>query len=387
MKIIVTVLTYYPKTDGVQMVTEHLAEGLAMRGHDVTVLTNKFENDIRNESYNRVKIVRFFTKSKFCINYGEKKEFQKYLLEHDDESMVLITVNADTVFAEWTYPLMKQLKCKKIMYQHGMRVEKIQWKQFHSRRMLIKSLIATPIRRLFYRRYWKQIMQYNVCIHLFEDDSSYRYFKRCGFVNNVVITNGCDELFFEDVQDTKVKDKYCIEKPYFIYVANYAIHKNQIRAVECYYNSSYTDMELVLIGSKENSYTETLREKEKLLYQKTGENGKVHILTGISREETIELIKNSYACLVTSETEHLPVNILEAMAAGKPFISTNVGAVSKLPGGNICVEDNEIVYWMKYYKNHPLYVKDMGAIAREFAINNCRQEEKVRQLENIILNV
>ena len=39
MKIVFTVHTYYPNKDGVQYVTQYLAEGLAKLGHDITVIT------------------------------------------------------------------------------------------------------------------------------------------------------------------------------------------------------------------------------------------------------------------------------------------------------------------------------------------------------------
>ena len=40
MKILITVSTYYPKNDGVQNVTQYLAEGLCKLGNDVTVITS-----------------------------------------------------------------------------------------------------------------------------------------------------------------------------------------------------------------------------------------------------------------------------------------------------------------------------------------------------------
>lgn len=40
MKIVFTVHTYYPEKNGVQVVTEYLAEGLAKKGHDIHVITS-----------------------------------------------------------------------------------------------------------------------------------------------------------------------------------------------------------------------------------------------------------------------------------------------------------------------------------------------------------
>ena len=43
MKIVFAVHTYYPERNGVQAVTQYLAEGLARRQHDVLVITEKKE--------------------------------------------------------------------------------------------------------------------------------------------------------------------------------------------------------------------------------------------------------------------------------------------------------------------------------------------------------
>lgn len=40
MKIGISVVTYYPDENGVQFVTQKLAEGLILNGHEVTVITD-----------------------------------------------------------------------------------------------------------------------------------------------------------------------------------------------------------------------------------------------------------------------------------------------------------------------------------------------------------
>lgn len=42
MKIGISVVTYYPEKNGVQFVTQSLAEGLVKTGQDVTVITKLF---------------------------------------------------------------------------------------------------------------------------------------------------------------------------------------------------------------------------------------------------------------------------------------------------------------------------------------------------------
>lgn len=48
MKIVFAVHTYYPERNGVQAVTQYLAEGLARRQHDVLIITEKKDCAMRN---------------------------------------------------------------------------------------------------------------------------------------------------------------------------------------------------------------------------------------------------------------------------------------------------------------------------------------------------
>ena len=47
MKIVFTTHTYYPEKNGVQVVTEYLAEGLAKKGHEVHIITEMLSGVIK----------------------------------------------------------------------------------------------------------------------------------------------------------------------------------------------------------------------------------------------------------------------------------------------------------------------------------------------------
>lgn len=62
MNILVSLTYYYPHWTGLTAYAKRLAEGLASRGHNVTVLTSQFKPDLeRNETFNGVRIVRLPT--------------------------------------------------------------------------------------------------------------------------------------------------------------------------------------------------------------------------------------------------------------------------------------------------------------------------------------
>jgi glycosyltransferase involved in cell wall biosynthesis len=272
------------------------------------------------------------------------------------------------------------------MYQHGMYDGHLHLNRIHSLERFVKVFLLTPYWEVFHRKHWKQIMKYDTCVHIFEGDSSHRYFEKHGFTNNVVIMNSCEQVMFEPVShdDAVVAQKYGIKKPYFIYVANYCVGKDQKLALQSFYRMKNSEAELVLIGSSENAYLNELKQLDNQLREKNPKHGKTHILTGISREDTVSLIREAYACLMSSNNEYLPITIIEAMACGKPFISTNVGVVSKLPGGVIASEPEDLTYWMEYFLGHEDMAEQMGQIAYRYVRENMYLEDKVRQLEAVL---
>ena len=76
MKICISVITYFPEQNGVQFVTQNLAEGLVKNGHEVTVLTRSSRKYRNDENVNGVKVIRCNIKDKNMFHFGNKKEFQ-----------------------------------------------------------------------------------------------------------------------------------------------------------------------------------------------------------------------------------------------------------------------------------------------------------------------
>lgn len=383
MKILVVVMSYYPHEGGVQSVTKYLAEGLAQRGHDITIMTTRKRDELMEEVYHQVKIRRFDVSSFLKIApRGETNTFKESLLSACESADVLVNVCGNTPLAILVYQVIDQIKCKKILHQHGMFDGKFHFQQCHTAKDYARMLLLTPFWERFHRYYWSKISQFDACIHLFKDDSSHRYFKRRGFQHNHVVMNSCETVFFEGPTDKTVLDKYHISAPYYIYVANYTANKNQLRAVSAYLKSGCTDIDLVLIGSAPNRYYS----KVKTLVDASSCRDRIHLLASIPREDTIGLIKNAYASLLTSRSEYFPITLIEGMASGKPFISTDVGVVNHLPGGVVCKTDQELAYWLHYDQDHSSDVAQKGALAREYARSLCYLPHILDQVEIIFKN-
>lgn len=379
MNILIAVKNYWPSSGGVQSVTKYMAEGLVKKGHQVSVLTRMEPNTPIEEEYNDVKIFRVKQTSIFKFNFGDKALFQKFILGHSWDTV--ISVCAQSYSAEWMFPILDKIKARKILYMHGMRGSSIDLPRIDSFRTFMKEAILVNWWNLYFKRNWKYIKKYDAAIHLFSNDSSFSYFKAKGYLHNYAIANSCDSVFFEENEDCGILDKYGISKPYFIQVANYDGCKNHLLSVKSFLQADSGDAELVLIGSSGNKF---YRKIVDYLNAFGGEKkNKIHVLTAVPRVETVSLIKESYATILSSLHEYFPISIVEGLAAGKPFISTHVGEVPKFLGGHVGSTIGELAYWIEYYLSHPEYVVTLGREAKEFALKNMRLQDKINQLEEI----
>jgi glycosyltransferase involved in cell wall biosynthesis len=206
---------------------------------------------------------------------------------------------------------------------------------------------------------------------------------------NYVLENAADDMFFDnyrgkcsnllkDIVDIK-SSKYCFS------CANYTVVKNQKEMLREFYKTSANDLALVCVGSTNNSYYQDCLRLCSELEQQYGHH-EVHLLHHIDRKLIPLLESNASIYLVSSIWEEYSISIIEAMAQGVPFISTNVGNARILPGGITldCIDDMHVAI-DDLIKNGNLYTS-LSEKGKQFAYSHCRQSVAVKTLENIINN-
>lgn len=383
MNIIFTVNTYYPYKDGVQAVTTYQAEGLAKRGHSVTVITSIAPNAPIEEVHNGVKIIRIRIYTKHAIHRGNKKEYQTKILELCQNADVVINVCMQTGMTDWMLPILDKIKCVKFLYMHGMVEFNWSKKNFRSP-IALASKIWNNIRWSFlYHGQKNNILKYDAISQLHEFDAANLYFKRKYDLKCMILGNAADDDFFSS-SCLELED---LPKQYILLIANYIERKNQMQSLEVFYESDVSkDWGMIFIGSEKTSYYDILCEKKKILEKKYG-NKDVRLLVNIPRERIPSYVKNSDLYLMSSNWEAFPISIIETMAAGIPFLSTDAGCVRFLPGGIIAKTRKEMIYWMNVLTQHEQIRKKLGDIGREYANYNYRIELKVSQLENKLIEL
>lgn len=177
-------------------------------------------------------------------------------------------------------------------------------------------------------------------VQLHEQDDGYIFFKKHFGINGYVIENAAQPEFFEDG-----KSEECGE-PYAICISNYGIMKGQEMVLRAYakallYNPGIMLKKLIFVGSSANEYMQHLEDVYEELKQ-DNERLKVEFMCDMDRDKTIDLLKHASLFLLGSKGEKFSVVIVESMAVGVPFISTDVGVVRYFPGGMIVKSVDEM---------------------------------------------
>ena len=384
MKILITVSTYYPKKDGVQKVTQYLAEGLVNKGHDVTVITSNKDEKVDSEIHNGVNIKRINLYTKFGFYFGNKKEYIKLIDEETKKCDVMINVCTQNAFTDVILKKIEKYNCKKILYLHGIFDFKFHKINFSSITSVINKLWKEIRWGIYYKLNGKYFKKYDVITQLHEKDYGNEFFKRKYGINSVIIENAADNDFFEK---KTLKD---FKKPfdkYLIYVANYDDRKNQRLAIKEFLKSNIENkIGLVLIGSQKNKYYDELKNlinKERKKYNLKESEKPIKLLYEVDRNLISSYVSNAYLYIMTSKWEAYPISILESMAAGIPYISTDVGIVKYFFGG-VVSNKNDICYWIERLSNNKNDRNELSKICENYAKNNFRIDDKVELLKNEI---
>lgn len=384
MKILFTVSTYYPKKDGVQSVTQYLAEGLVKKGHDVTVITTNKDEKLDYEEHNGVKIKRVNLYTKFGFYIGDKKGYKKLIYQEANNCDVMINVCVQNAFTDVILKHLDKYKCKKILYNHSIfdfKFHKVNFSSFTS----VVNKFWKEIRWFFYYSFnGKNFKKYDVVTQLHEKDYSNDFFKKKYNIDSIIIENAADDDFFNKKTLEDFKKPY---NKYIVFVANYDDRKNQKLAIEQFLKADIDkSVGLVLIGSTKNGYylnLEKLIKKLRNKYNLSYDEKPISMLYDVDRKLISSYVSNAYLYIMTSKWEAYPISLVESMASGVPFISTDVGIVKYFVGG-IVSSKADINYWIKYLTEKEDIRNSLSSICKIFAEENFKIDDKILKLIKII---
>jgi glycosyltransferase involved in cell wall biosynthesis len=378
MKIIFTTHTYLPFNNGVSTTNAYLAEGLHAKGYEVLVITHSHEGLPKEETINGVRIIRQYD--------GNAEQYIKCVKDNVTEEDVLINVCVQTPTTDLLLPILDTIPAKKkILYIHG--IWHFGWTprdkaSFHN----VGSKIYNNLKwRCYYYKNAKNFKKYDIVTQLHEMDDGNIFFKKHYGINSIIMENAADEAFFQKEDDSLFLEKYNLPKEYLVCVANYGPLKNQELVLRAYYHSN-ADLEMVFVGSDKSGYIDHLKQIEKEL-QAEGTSQvakKVRYYNDIPRDEIAPFVRNATVFLFGSVGEKFPISIVEPMAAGVPFISTDVGIVRYLPGGKTVHGEAEMFKTINKVVFDVPFRLELAKAGREHALVRMRVQERVTELEDVI---
>jgi len=384
MKILFAVHTYYPEHNGVQFVTQYIAEGLAV-DNQVSVITGVSKDTstteyLNTEEINGVLIQRIYVQlGKGHVFSGDKKKYLQIIEKYRPDIFICVCTQSWTF--DWIINYLDEIKCKKVLYTHG-------FSAYMGHYPFLRDVIGAHIFALYnhmywnwyYKRCWKYLKKFDLVTYLSKSSSSYSYSIKYNLVNSLILGNAVDDRMFEQCSLNNRKKSQEIG---FIYVANYDENKNQQMALEAFYKAITGDATLTLIGTKRNKYYQNLLGINCNLAKKYGNKG-VSILVGISRDEIMCIEANSDVFICSSKHEEFPIMLCEAAAKGLAIISTNVGNISSFPNVDVVNDINEMADCITIYSNNRNKRVEAGESLRNYAQMHFREYDKINQFEKAL---
>lgn len=380
MNILITTNTYYPLKDGISIVAQYLSEGLIEKGHSVTVFTIYRGENCVDEIRNKVRIKRYKIKEnclKICS--GETDAYIQDVLSFPAD--LIINEYIDCALTNLLLPYIGKIKCIKILHLHGMSglLRNLFSKQ-NSVYHYIGNIFHSIRNRIYYAKLPKFLKKYNGIICLSELDESFRYLNKIGYPDIYILGNACDDNFYEEYS-SNILEKYSLPSKFLLSVANYMPRKNQIGILHSYLKCRFVDYALIFIGSKKNDYYNKLLDEYNT---HKDDKHKVIMLTSVPRDDIASITYNASVTLALSTWEGYSISLIESMACGVPFISSNTGNVKELPGGIIINNEDEMAMAIDRLLSDPDMYQNLRIHGRIYAEQFCKKKNRVDQLIEII---
>lgn len=384
MKILFLVESYYPKTSGVPVVVQYLAEGLVNRGHDVSVATTSVKDLDTEEVYNGVHIYRFSLRKTLLKRYvGEIDRYREFVISQHADANVFEC--SECVTTDVLLPVLSKLNGKKIFHSHGFAGKLLPLFRWNVNLKYSLGNTYNWFRFKWYYGYYfkKYVAKFDATICLSDIDSSKQWLEK-NAKKLYVLQNAVDGMFLEATNKVNIFPFNHFSKPYLVSVATYSKQKNQIGILHEFYKVK-TDCTLVFVGPIETNYYDLLNSELGKLQAKYGKGKKVYILLRIPRKEIPNVIGNASLYLCGSKFEEYSISLIETMSKGVPFISTNVGNARILPGGVTIDNISEMHTQIDRLLTDKKAYNKLSTAGKAFVSANCRRDKAVEKLEKIII--
>lgn len=342
MRILHTCHTYWPHTDGVAIVMQRVSEGLAARGHEVTVATG-LAGTPPAEEHSGVQIRRFDVRGNEARGYsGDTEAYARFVASFPCD--VMLNYAAQIYTTDLVFPLLPRLGCRKVIAPCGY------------------SGLRDECYAEYFSRMSDRLRAYDAAVYHSRTYQDAQFAADNRLDNSVFINNGADVMDFPYAAGS-FRSKYAIrETTLLLSVGRVEALKGQDLVLEAFRRSKLQDAAVVLVCPEIGRFASgalrtaagplfksrrraravlyaflerhLLERSHRLQWSLSGEKA-VYILADLPRQDVLTAYADADLFVFGSRVECSPLVIIEAMASGTPFISTPVGNVPDMPGGVI----------------------------------------------------
>lgn len=327
MRVLIVPNSYPPVLGGLQTVAHTLATHLLDQGHHVRVVTNRYPRTLPvAETLEQIHVNRWlflqptkeqlrqkrpdlFFASTFYYPYTLLR-FHRLMSQYQPDVVNVHFPDAQTPFI---LSLRRHFQFRLVVSLHGHEIERWQTPPITGnlrqlRNILLEADVVTACSRYLLDQAIKLMPEIQE--------------------KGKVIHNGIDPARFQD------RTPYPHPRPYALAYGRLTHRKGFDLLLEAWATTTANDrMDLLIAGDGE--------EKEFLISkaQKLGLAGNIHFIGRVLSNQIVQLLNGCRFVVVPSRQESFGIVALEAMAAGKPLVASDVGGLAEL------VSDAECASW------------------------------------------
>ncbi len=319
MKILHTVESYLPAMHGMSVVVQQLSERLVAQGHEVIVATRTDTKRTYRE-LNGVKIESFLLSGNTVRGINgtpeEKQRYQNLLI--DPSFDIVVQFAAQQWATDLALPILQTIPAKKIFVPTGF------------------SGLYDPRYASYFAEMPTYLKQYDLNIFLSHTYQDIQFAQKHMLPQEkyLVIPNGADEREFLNPPPINIREILSIPVNHklILLVGDHTGLKGHREAIKLFNQSKIGPATLLIIGKVPHKAKRGILcyVRCKCAEFKSIFSNKRIITTSLSRTETVATFTQSDLFLFPSNIECSPLVIFEALAAGLPFLATDVGNIQEI---------------------------------------------------------
>lgn len=318
MRILHTVELYDPSVGGAQEVVRQISTRLAARGHEVTVATTKLAQR-RSHRIDGVHIKEFAISGNSVRGMsGDLDAYRKFVIEGEFDVMMSYAAQ------QWTFDALRGM-LGRIPYPCA-----------------LAPCGFSGLRDPAYSQYFRDLPDdLRACDALIFHSDSYQdveFARQRGLEGIAVIPNGADEREFGDpaaleaaAQALRARHGIDADTPLLLTVGGHTGEKGHALAIEALRRLRLSRAVLIVAGNRPLGigcrYSCPVRAARAALLSL---GRKRVLLLSLPREEVVAAYRAADVFLFGSAIECSPLVLFEAMAAGTPFVTLDVGNAAEI---------------------------------------------------------